>query len=95
MRDEAFGHDAETMAARRAWRARREAMEANFPGGPWYSRHLRPVYQAARRLYRRLDATPPARYLASRAAVVELNELKGVGLRRSLQFTLAVFSQIL
>ncbi len=75
MRDEAFGHDAETIAARRAWRARRDAMEANFPGGPWYSRYFSPVYQATRRLYRRLDATPPARFLASRAAVVELNDL--------------------
>ncbi len=75
MRDDGFGHDAKTLAARREWRARRDAMEAHFPGGPWYSRHLSPVYQAARRLYRRLDATPPARYLASRAAMVELNDL--------------------
>lgn len=75
MRGDGVGHDAATTAARQAWRLRREAMEAHFPGGPWYSRYFSPIYQTARRLYRRLDGTLPARFLAQRAAIVELTEL--------------------
>lgn len=75
MRGDGFGHDRDTLAARKAWRARREAMETRLPGGAWHSRYFSPLFRAARRGYRILEPTAPARFLASRASAVALTEL--------------------
>lgn len=71
-----FGEEiGELIRRRRAWQARREAMEARPAGKRWRGRVRRGLYRTARHMHDRLRPTRLFRWGAERALALELTEL--------------------
>jgi predicted MPP superfamily phosphohydrolase len=70
-----FDEHQELLQRRHAWRARREAMEAEPSGKRWRGRVRSYLYQTARRTHDVLRPTRPVRWGAARALRLEVTEL--------------------